>query len=157
MKDELQQVLKVQRAISKVAGFAVTALAEAISYNLTDKPGSGVGTPVKTGLARTNWVLTVGAPFGGLVSYVGQSNPPPVDTFARARNEQAAASYDFSIGLGVGGSGQPVFLVNNVEYIVDLNKGSSRQATAGFVQRAIEKAVFRQLAPRVRDKARGGR
>jgi hypothetical protein len=105
-----------------------------IVANLVSAPDTGYGTPVDTGWARANWVPNIGAPQtttegtreaaeAGSVSTAGQ----------QAAVARVAASYRRSQG--------PVFITNNVPYVVFLNEGSSKQAPRGFVQNAIFKAT----------------
>lgn len=82
-------------------------------------------TPVDTGWARSNWIPSVGAAFGGTVG-----SPTAV---SGSGGEGRIAGYKLSQGS--------VFISNNVPYIGRLNSGYSKQAPAGFVQRAVEKAV----------------
>ncbi len=92
------------------------------------------GTPVDTGWARANWVPKIGGPFEGT-----------------AGTREAAESGNVNEGLSEGGVATvaakykttkgPVHITNNVPYIVNLNEGTSKQAPAGFVQRAIIKAI----------------
>jgi hypothetical protein len=105
-----------------------------IVANLVSAPDTGYGTPVDTGWARANWVPNIGSPQtttegtreaaeAGSVSTAGQ----------QAGVAKVATSYKRSQG--------PIFISNNVPYIVHLNEGSSKQAPKGFVQNAIVKAV----------------
>jgi hypothetical protein len=99
-----------------------------IAANLVQKPSSG-GTPVDTGWARANWIASVASP---VTNPVG--DPENVQEAAGA---QAAGLLDvltYSLLRG------PIFITNNVPYITRLNDGSSKQAAAGFVQAAIQKA-----------------
>jgi len=92
-------------------------------------PPSDGGTPVDTGWARANWIPSVGAP---AVSPVGSR--AAVDGGAA---QQAALARLLGYKLEQG----PVYATNNVPYIAQLNEGSSRQAPAAFVQRAIVRAA----------------
>lgn len=90
-------------------------------------------TPVDTGHARSNWVLSVGTPFTGV-----DGSKDAVSEAAQDAGRAAVSKYRLSQG--------PVLLSNNVEYLAILNEGSSTQAPAGFVESAIEAA---QAAERV--------
>lgn len=85
-------------------------------------------TPVDTGWARSNWLLSVGRPI-----------------------EKTAGSKDL-LDLNAGGAGVgkilgwkftqgPAYDTNNVPYIQKLNGGSSKQAPKNFVSLAIQKQV----------------
>lgn len=93
---------------------------------LIASPSAG-GTPVDTGWASSNWIPHVGTP-------VLRPAGSPTNV------SDAAQQAGIASVLGYRSSG-PVFVSNNVPYILRLNEGSSRQAPAGFVQAAIAKAV----------------
>ncbi len=84
---------------------------------------SGTGTPVDTGHARSNWVPSVAMPFTGIAQGEGPHN--------------AGVSAVLAFKLADGG----LYLSNNVPYVRRLNLGSSRQAPAGFIERAIDDAM----------------
>lgn len=95
-------------------------------------------TPVDTGFARAGWTPSVGAPDPG------PSERPSKPAVARAQAEalfgshsRAAELLASSYRLGQGA----VFIVNNVRYVVYLNAGSSAQAPALFVERAVATAI----------------
>lgn len=90
-----------------------------------------VATPVLTGRARANWQATLGAPAVGTVSdgAVGARRAGTV-----AGPTAAAANV---IALYKGGPSAAIFLTNNLPYIVPLNNGHSKQAPAGFVEKAL--------------------
>ena len=92
-------------------------------------------TPIDTGWARSNWVPKIGKPFDGVAgSYPG----PPVFgalNFGAQSGGAAAVAGGYTTRFG------PVYITNNVPYIGDLDRGHSRQAPAGFVRAAIERAI----------------
>lgn len=86
-------------------------------------------TPVDTGNAQNNWILSTGSPHAG----VDGSRLSP----SSAMQEQGIAKiqrYD------VGRDG-PIYLRNNVLYVQYLDQGRSSQAPAGFVARAFLSAT----------------
>lgn len=101
----------------------MVALAAEVQSNLI------ADTPVDTGWARANWVVTVGQPAQQAIG-------------SKAAVTQAAAAgavlanYTFEQGS--------IFLTNNVQYIQRLNDGWSAQAPTLFVQAAIERALARR-------------
>ena len=100
-----------------------------IVANLKSAPATGYGTPVKTGWARANWIPQIGSP-----RQTTAGSPEQVTGSAQASGvATVATSYTFQQG--------PVFISNNVPYVLLLNEGSSQQAPKGFVQAAIAKAV----------------
>lgn len=96
-------------------------------------------TPVDTGWARANWVPAIGTPSTSDVS--GVQPTTQMATSAVAMQQQAVATVATGYRLAMG----RVFVSNNVPYILALNSGSSKQAPAGLVQRAIHKAVTSDL------------
>lgn len=116
-------------------------------------------TPVDTGEALSNWIVTLDAPaLGGLVlaPFVpspkgrmvrpfkarGASSPHGVWVHAvdPAITAQANAPQTMQSGLAVIKTKQPgqtIFITNNAPQIETLDQGSSKQAPAGFVERAI--------------------
>lgn len=77
-------------------------------------------TPVDTGRARGNWMLTVGAPSSATVTQLD-----PAGAMAQAKALGALASYR---------PGASVFIVNNLPYIIPLEYCSSKQAPGGMVR-----------------------
>jgi hypothetical protein len=111
-------------------------------------------TPVDTGFARGHWTPSVGAPVtaparppkkvvltpGGKVSGTGTVDRKAArseGSAARAANLAKARSLSETYKLSMG---RP-YLSNNVPYIVYLNEGSSAQAGAKFIEKAVDKAV----------------
>jgi len=82
-------------------------------------------TPVDTGRARSNWIVSLGTPSGETVG-------PTSEQAALSRAQQ-------EIERRV--RGQAIHITNNLPYIGRLNEGSSAQAPAGFVQAAVQQGV----------------
>lgn len=81
-------------------------------------------TPRKTGMAQANWQINISTPGKNIVKYSG--NPGAAAT--QAMNKGAAK-------LEKVGIGSTVFIFNNLPYIGELERGSSKQqAPAGMVQ-----------------------
>ena len=87
-------------------------------------------TPVDTGLARSNWLPSVRAPRNEVIKLQAEGNSTIVTP--RSLNFQEWNNIDVNT---------PIYLTNNVEYIVYLNDGHSGQAPAGFVEKAIAGAI----------------
>lgn len=85
-------------------------------------------TPVATGWARANWLPSVATPLDA-----PSGDRKSVDTAAQAAGIAAIAAYKMSDG--------PAYVTNPVPYITRLNAGSSTQAPAMFVERAIDAVV----------------
>ena len=127
-----KQIRIVVNGLESDAEQAIRKLTFDVVANLVRAPTEG-GTPVDTGWARANWFANIGAGVPG-------SSPNPGEGTGVAG---AVAEREARLGGIVGyklASG-PVFISNNVPYILRLNEGSSKQAPAGFVQRAIQLAV----------------
>lgn len=92
-------------------------------------------TPRDTSWARSNWIGSKGSPAPPLPEPRGKPSAGDVAAAraAQAAGELAMASYKLEQGS--------LFATNNVPYIIPLNNGSSKQAGAGFVERAVERAV----------------
>jgi len=117
-------------------------------------PGTEGGTPVDTGWARANWVPSVATPYttDDVINpkekmLATGTDSISAEVLAREQVQQAgiatvAATYTMNKG--------PAFITNNVPYIIRLNMGSSTQAPAGFVQRAVAKAITVDLPAGIR-------
>ena len=88
-------------------------------------------TPVDTTAAVSNWQ----------VAYRHETTvlPPYVPGYLGYTHTQSAVmtiqEADSIIGLRQ--IGKPIYIINNIDYINELNAGSSKQEAAGFVMRAI--------------------
>ena len=125
-----KQVTAIVRGLDRFAERLIVKITLDVTANLIET------TPVDTGWARANWVPSV-----------GQRSRRPAQSFP-GRTPSAfvqAASAKQSVGqaqtIGYKLERGRVFVSNNVRYITRLNDGYSRKAPAGFVQRAIRKAV----------------
>jgi len=89
--------------------------------------------PVDTGWSKANWVPSIGVPLiNASISSTGNIST------AVATQSQGIANIATQYTLDQG----DVFMTNNVPYVPNLNDGHSNQAPAGFIQRAILKAVI---------------
>ena len=104
----------------------VTIILEVIDV-LTSPPAQG-GTPIKTGWARSNWIPSIGEP---VVQPFG--SPQAVGSGAQDAGISTIRRYKTELG--------PAFISNPVPYILQLNAGSSTQAAAGFIERAVDVGV----------------
>ena len=90
-------------------------------------------TPVNTGWARANWILSIGSPFSGTAGTREAAEQGSIDSSPQESGAVAvAATYKL---------GPPIFESNNVHYIGKLNAGSSSKAPPAFIQAAIVRAV----------------
>lgn len=127
-------VAVVIRSLNRVTAKVVRGLTLEITANLK-APASEGGTPVDTGWARANWVPSVGSSFVGTAGTRKQAEGGNIDSSPQSAGEVRVALYKAGQGS--------TFITNNVDYIVDLNGGSSKKAPRGFVQVAIQKSISR--------------
>ena len=88
-----------------------------------------VYTPVKTGKARSNWLVTLREDSSDVIPTHGVEG-----SISTTLNEGRSVIQNAK-------KGDSIHIVNNVDYIGELNEGSSTQAPAGFVQSAVVSAV----------------
>jgi hypothetical protein len=109
-------------------GKHVKEVGKVLIGQLTDMPP--IGTPIKTGFARANWVISMtgtkgrpnGAPTPGGVAIAQAAQKSSLAKFIRTPLEDLGTFY----------------VVNAVDYLRDLNAGSSIQSPAMFVEEAVE-------------------
>lgn len=89
-------------------------------------------TPIKEGRARRNWQANKGSP---LTTYLDVPVVP-----ADGEREALTNAHNVASKLK---SGDTAHLTNNAPYIAELNRGSSTQAPAMFVQMEVLKALER--------------
>lgn len=97
-----------------------------------------LGTPVDTGRARSNWIVSLGAaPTQTIEAYA-----PGEEGMTGGANTQAALEQGESvIKEYVSGQGMEIHITNNLSYIQRLNDGYSAQAPANFVETAVQEAL----------------
>lgn len=115
-------------------------------------------TPVDTSTALSNWIVAVGG------SSYGADPRPPFFAGTEGSTKDASAAAALLAGkqaLKGAVPGKPLALVNVVPYIGRLNEGSSVQAPAGFIDRAVlvGKAAAKEynFSQRLKDDIRRGR
>jgi len=86
-------------------------------------------TPVKTGTARTNWKVSFGKPNTTLIEGPGTADRNVNRETASARALISAANKVKGYKFGRSGD---VYITNPVHYILDLDRGTSRQAMEGM-------------------------
>lgn len=106
-------------------------------------------TPVDTGKAKSNWVVSLGSAFGGIRAafspFLSRYKGGAGGSTAETRN-QAGVTWSAASVLAGNKDGQDVYITNNLPYIQRLNEGWSKQAPAGFVEAAIVEATTRTEA-----------
>ena len=124
MADEFLQVRAIVQSLERVTERAIVKITLDVTANLIET------TPVDTGWARANWVPKIGETDDQPVGNPGDAG---VAAAAQASGQASIPSYRLEQGK--------ITIANNVPYVPILNDGHSSQAAAGFVQRAIQKAV----------------
>lgn len=81
-------------------------------------------TPVDSGRAQGNWQVTIGSKAEGKIDVTGESKKETIDKGLAAIASMKA--YDV------------IYITNNVNYIVYLEEGSSKQSPAGMVGVTLE-------------------
>ena len=94
-------------------------------------------TPKLTSFAANNWVPTIGTPFQGTAGTREQAEEGQLFTTPRLAGKALVES-SYKLRNGAAGI---VYITDNVDYIVDLNDGSSHKAPAAFVQSTIDRAI----------------
>jgi hypothetical protein len=85
-------------------------------------------TPVDTGWARANWVVSIGTPHTGVVG-----SREAVSQAGQIAGQGRLLVYRLNQGQ--------IWISNNVPYIGKLNEGHSKQAPAGYIEQAIDTAI----------------
>ncbi len=129
MASEAIQIKAIIRGLEKVSERAITKITLDVVANLVET------TPIDTGWARAMWVPSIGARH--IVTGLEGVEPDAALVASSANVQTNALGSVFNYKLKRGA----VYITNNVTYITELNEGKSFQEPAGFVQRAIEKAV----------------
>ena len=102
-------------------------------------------TPVDTGRARAGWQVTINEPgtFVPSSTLSGHQKTRATDEQRKiVGGQQRAASNVFAQGpvdIGSFQAGDVVFIVNNVNYVIYLEQGTSQQAPAGMVAVTLAK------------------
>lgn len=96
-----------------------------------------LATPVDTGRARSNWIVSTGGPSGS-------TQEPYAAGSGLGRGESGNAAGAIAQGrraIAAKTKRQDIYIQNNLPYIGRLNDGSSAQAPANFVQKAVSVGV----------------
>ena len=123
------------------AGNLIRKLALAIDQQIVKR------TPVNTGRARANWLVNIGSPASETIEPYMPGNP--------AGNTQGALN---QARQAIGGSPdnvREIHITNNLDYIADLNNGTSAQAPKNFVRMAIADGTAVALGGDVKVTERG--
>ena len=125
-----KKMRKASVAVSRNADKLVVQVAETVLTNVVSD------TPVDKGDARSNWQVNLNSPATGTRSAFvpGKKGSTALDNIIASveMGSQKLAAYQ---------SGQEIHITNNLDYIGDLNNGSSKQAPPGFVQEAVLESI----------------
>ncbi len=139
----MASAIEFRNALTRYKAERMPAIARAINTEFIKRLATGVvmRTPVRTGLARGNWRLAIGATRGQFP--IPFLDPDGVFTVARvtAQAERAALYSKFT-------------LYNQVPYIKYLEEGSSLQAPLGMMRVTLDEL---KVNWRAAVKAAGGR
>lgn len=105
-----------------------------------------IGTPVDTGRAKSNWLVAIDAPAR---TTIPAYDPGEKGSTSGSNTSAALAQGRIAIRGYQGGINRAIAISNNLDYIGELNDGSSRQAPKRFVQKAVQAAVARVKASRL--------
>jgi hypothetical protein len=94
-------------------------------------------TPVDTGHATSNWVLSVGRPYTGI-----DGSREDVSFAAQATGDAEVREYDGAML----GKNRQIFIRNNVPYMKFLDAGTSQQAPPNFIAKALSGAGAARFA-----------
>jgi len=95
------------------------------------------GTPVDTGRARSNWLVSNGAP---TIDEIEPYFPGDKLGIGETDNAEEAINHGKEI-IAQHPSGEVISISNSVPYIERLNDGWSKQAPALFVELAIQEGI----------------
>ena len=96
-----------------------------------------IQTPVDTGRARSNWLVGIGAAIRDVIDALS-----PGEGLSAGERLNAQLSIDAArTEIEKHRPGQDIYISNNLSYIDFLNQGSSAQAPANFVEKAIQAGI----------------
>lgn len=116
----------IEKAIDNIIEDTVHEVGKGVLGALVSPPPEG--TPVDTGLAKSNWVGSKGSP---VTSITGSRTK--VSFSAQRAGLRELTSWKIA--------DRNSWITNNLSYIKKLNAGHSRQTPPGFVERAVQKGV----------------
>ncbi len=96
-----------------------------------------IQTPVDTGRARSNWLVGIGTAIRNVIDALS-----PGEGLSAGERLNAQLSIDAArTEIEKHRPGQTIYISNNLSYIGFLNEGSSAQAPANFVEKAIQAGI----------------
>ena len=135
-----RDIRTLERRLNRVSERLIESITELMRDVIEDIGDTLVpATPYLTGYARGNWRPTLNIPSSTPVAILD-----PTGEATKARIANVAVFYQL---------GDTVYIRNNIDYIADLNRGSSPQAPADFVAKSARtglKIAFRRHSGRRR-------
>lgn len=134
-----QTLTQFSRRITRL-GAAVAANADRLTRTVALAADQIVvsETPVDTGRAKSNWIVALGsAPAANIAAYAegeAGSTAAANEAAALAQAERVIAGYNGDMGV-------EIYISNSLPYIEELNRGSSAQAPAQYVETALATAL----------------
>lgn len=129
LKGLAKRLRKIAKDIPEGLNEVTKQVALRAAYNLIQD------TPVDTSKALSNWQVRIGGPATGEIE---AHSPGKFGSTVGASSSTARALAEAAIKARR--PGQAIYITNNLDYIKELNQGSSRQAPAGFVEVAVLRA-----------------
>lgn len=131
----------------EVASFTVTRQQALDAQYLLAKD-----TPVDVGTARSNWRISIGRPLVGRIRayfpYPSRHKKP----YGRGGMKGEGANLSGVVNQGLTKMSRytkgSIYITNNVPYIGPLDRGHSKQTSAGFVARAVFESTLK-TAPKI--------
>lgn len=119
-------IKKITEEVSKITSEVSVQVADAVTR----------ATPIDTGWSQANWVISATSPYSVVRNDGALRTAPSEVTAARAYQEAQRVSIEtYTLNKG------DIFITNNVNYIRILNRGSSAQAPAAFVESSVAQAL----------------
>lgn len=112
----------IDAAASKTAVNVAIAMVKHLAYN----------TPVDTSQALSNWVVSLDNPYRGTVG----AHVPGMFGSTHAPSAEATIAQAIYV-LANKKPGQPIYITNNLDYIVALNQGTISKQPGSFVEAAL--------------------
>lgn len=123
------QSFLIMRDLNRTTHGAVVRVAFAIHEKLAE------GTPVDTGWARANWQFSL--------SPIAKFDAENVQSIEAARSRQMAVESANAAEAATYAGGRAMYVGTPVAYVAKLDEGTSPQASAGWIKRAVDAGVSR--------------
>lgn len=115
----------------------IKLMCRSITFTVVD------ATPVDTAEARSNWLVSLSVPIRGTIEPYSPY-PKFSQALGQGRGETANAAAAKARAVAIINArrpGQTVVIQNNTDHIEELNRGSSKQAPAMFVEDGVRAGI----------------